>query len=60
MLNLRFTCPKCGEHFTVKGYIKWIFFSPFHWFLARKTKCPNCGKRSYVRWEVLERENKGE
>lgn len=53
--TLYFTCPKCGEKFSAKGWIKWIFFSPFHWLLARKTKCSKCGKYSYVTWEITER-----
>ena len=52
---LYFTCPKCGEKFSVNGWFKWILFSPFHWFLTRKTKCSKCGQYSYVKWEVAER-----
>ena len=55
MLTLEFKCPKCKGRFWIKGYWKWIFKSPFHWFGKRKTMCPHCMKKSYVTWEQIHR-----
>ena len=51
-----FTCPKCNGSFQMR-WSKWIFTTIFHWFNFkemrdyRKTKCPYCGKKSYMkRW----------
>ena len=49
-----FCCPNCGEMFQM-NWIKWMFTTLFHWFNFkewkdyRKTKCPCCGKKSYMR-----------
>ena len=50
----KFNCPHCGMIFEM-NYLKWLFTTPFHWFSFRKmkdyrlTKCPYCGKKSYMR-----------
>ena len=47
------TCPKCAASWQW-GYFKWILKAPFHWFNfttwrdKRYTKCPCCGKRSWM------------
>ena len=51
IMHLR--CPKCDTQFTVNGYWRWVFTSPFHGITTRKTKCPKCGKRSYMEWEKI-------
>ena len=47
---LMFKCPHCSHLFEIKGYWKWILTNPFHWFGKRYTKCPHCGKRSWIKW----------
>lgn len=54
-MKLYFMCPKCYKAFVVDGYWKWILTNPFHFFSRRKTKCPNCGKRSWNRWLMISR-----
>ena len=50
----KFTCPVCGETFE-KNFWKWLFTTAFHWFNFkewrdyRKTKCPYCGHKSYMK-----------
>ena len=53
MWNLTFVCPKCQKTFMIHGYWNWVFHAPFHWFGKRLTKCPECGKRSWVRWKMI-------
>ena len=55
MFTLYFECPKCHENFIINGYWNWILRSPFHWFGYRSTKCPQCGQRSYMRWNTITR-----
>ena len=55
-----FKCPTCDKGFSIKGYWKWVLSSPFHWLIwdketkkikdGRLTKCPYCGRRSYMTW----------
>ena len=52
-LKLFFSCPECGKEFTIHGYWNWVLHAPFHWFGKRSTKCPECGKRSWVRWKMI-------
>ena len=56
MYLLHFNCPNCGAQFTINGYWKWVFQTPFHWFGKRKTKCPYCEKKSYMKWFAITRE----
>lgn len=44
-------CPKCGYTFDIKNKLAWIWQAPVHTFTKRYTKCPNCGKRSYMKRE---------
>ena len=50
------TCPKCAASWQW-GYLKWIIKAPFHWFNfitwrdKRYTRCPCCGKRSWMNRE---------
>lgn len=52
----KFYCPKCNNKFEM-NFWKWMFTTVFHWFNFqerrdyRKTKCPICGQRSYMRRE---------
>lgn len=49
-----FYCPWCESTFEI-GFWKWIFTSPFHYFNFkemrdyRRTKCPYCGIKTYMR-----------
>jgi DNA-directed RNA polymerase subunit RPC12/RpoP len=52
-------CPKCGEKFE-RNYFTWVWLAPFHCVQIEKpfrirdkryTKCPNCGKRSWMKAE---------
>ncbi len=51
---VHFCCPNCGEMFQMNWW-KWMFITAFHWFNIRewrdyrRTKCPCCGKKSYMR-----------
>ena len=59
MKPVNLTCPKCGHSFLFKNYFHWIWNSPIHWlfldietnrpFDFRKTKCPHCNEKSYMR-----------
>ena len=53
MLNLHFTCPKCQENFIIRGWLKWILITPFHWFGRRYTKCPHCKTRQLLTWHSI-------
>ena len=50
----KFTCPNCNKTFEM-NFWHWIFSTTFHWFDIfnfrdiRKTKCPHCGKKSYMK-----------
>ena len=50
----KFKCPKCEKEFEM-NYWKWIFTTLFHWFSFkkwkdyRKTKCPHCGEKSWIK-----------
>jgi hypothetical protein len=54
---IKLQCPKCKHEWKTK-YFKWVFKAPFHWFYfdvkafrprdLRKTKCPKCGKKSWI------------
>ena len=52
----KFTCPNCGKTFE-QNFWAWTMSTPFHVFDfvnfrdKRKTKCPECGKRSYMKRE---------
>ena len=57
MAKRKLKCPKC-EHEWECNYWKWVWKAPFHWLVLqkkplrirdyRKTKCPNCGKKSWI------------
>lgn len=53
MLDLLLKCPECGKEFIAKG--RWLFTSPFHGWLTRKTKCPFCDKWGYMSWNKIEK-----
>lgn len=44
----KFVCPKCGHSFEVTKLLTWInaphLFDILRWF-----KCPECGKRSWMK-----------
>jgi DNA-directed RNA polymerase subunit RPC12/RpoP len=46
-------CPICKHEWKI-SYLRWLFTSPFHcfsfkaWRDKRKTKCPNCGEKSWI------------
>ena len=56
-----FTCPKCGEEFSITNFWSWVFHAPFHafclgwWQDYRYTKCPHCDKRSWLTWHTITR-----
>ena len=45
---LNFHCPECQKDFQMTR-LKWLFTTAFHMFGKRKTKCPNCGKKSWLK-----------
>lgn len=57
MKEVKVICPKCGVLITYKNWFSWILHTPFHWFDFsglrdyRRTKCPKCGKISYMKRE---------
>ena len=42
-------CPKCGQTIHFKNWFHWVWYSPFHWFGKRLTKCEYCGKKSWMK-----------
>lgn len=44
----KFHCIHCGNVFK-KSYFKWLFTTVFHTFTKRLTKCPKCGKKSWMK-----------
>ena len=65
MKKINLICPKCGHEFSFKNYWHWVWHSPFHWLMLetiadrpyeiRKTKCPHCGKKSWMRKDAAVR-----
>lgn len=51
MKIVKLICPKCGEEIFYKNYWHWVWKAPFHTFTKRLTKCPHCGKRSWMKRE---------
>lgn len=49
MKEVKLICPICGNKLIYKNYFYWVLSAPFHWFGKRLTKCPWCGKRSYMK-----------
>lgn len=49
MKEIKVICPKCGNYITYKNWFSWIWYTPFHWFDKRLTRCPRCGERSYMK-----------
>ena len=59
MKDVKVICPNCGETIHFKNYWHWIWNTPFHWLWFdketkiirdyRKTKCPHCGERSFMK-----------
>lgn len=53
MAKRKLQCPECG-HTWEYGFWQWTLRAPFHeyvFFLKkdfRKTKCPKCGKKSWI------------
>ena len=53
---IKLTCPNCNKTFEMTFW-NWIMTTPFHWFDfitfrdSRKTKCPHCGKKTYMKRE---------
>lgn len=49
-----FICPKCNQDFEINWW-KWMLTTVFHrfnfkeWKDYRKTECPCCGKKSYMK-----------
>ena len=56
-MKAKLECPKCGHKWEY-GYWQWIWKAQFHWLVFRcnparirdyrKTKCPNCGEKSWI------------
>ena len=52
-MKAKLECPKCG-HKWERNYFYWVWQAPFHMFSIktmrdrRKTKCPNCGEKSWI------------
>ena len=44
----KFICPECSHSFEIP-FLKWLFIAPVHYFGSRKTKCPNCGKKHWMK-----------
>ncbi len=50
----RFICPQCNQNFEMNWW-KWMFTTAFHWFSFRewkdyrKTKCPHCNNKVFVK-----------
>ena len=42
-------CPHCLAYNYFKNWFHWVFRTPFHFFGARRLKCPACEKTSYVK-----------
>lgn len=57
MKRIALMCPKCDNVFIYNWFV-WVLHSPFHWFGKRYTKCPHCGKRSWLRRGVVPRNQK--
>jgi len=59
MYRRNFNCPKCHASFTIRGFWRWYFEAPFHWFNFKEwrdyryTKCPHCQKRSLMTWQGI-------
>ena len=61
MKQIRVICPKCGATMWFKNYWHWVWKSQMHWLKwdkedkyirdYRKTKCSNCGQKSYMKRE---------
>ncbi len=53
MSKRKLQCPECGYEW-VYGYWQWTFKAQFHvfnflkWKDKRRTKCPKCGKKSWI------------
>ena len=56
-MKAKLECPKCG-HVWEYGYWQWVWKAQLHWLVFkcnpasirdyRKTKCPNCGEKSWI------------
>lgn len=52
-MKVKLHCPECGYEWEY-GYWEWIWKAQMHcfnfliWKDKRKTKCPNCGKKSWI------------
>ena len=51
MKEVILNCPNCGRRFVKRNWIVWVLVAPFHWFGKRYTKCPTCGKWSWIKRE---------
>ena len=49
MREVSLQCPNCKKGITFKNIFHWILHSPFHMFTKRLTKCPFCGKKSWMK-----------
>jgi len=52
-MKVKLQCPECNHEWE-SNYWKWILKAPFHEFVFfrmkdyRRTKCPKCGKKSWI------------
>lgn len=46
--QIKLICLNCSKVNFYKNWFEWVLHTPFHWFGKRKTKCPWCGKSSWV------------
>ena len=49
MKEIILICPNCYGRFSFDNWFQWLLHSPFHWFGKRRTKCPYCGKKNYMK-----------
>ena len=47
--QIKLICPNCGKPNFYRNWFEWVLHTPFHGFGKRKTKCPWCGKSSWVK-----------
>ena len=49
MKRIMVYCSKCEKAYLYKNWFIWILRTPFHGFGKRRSKCPHCGHKAYVK-----------
>lgn len=49
MKRIMVHCPNCHKVTIYRNWFIWILRTPFHWFGKRRSKCPHCGHKAYVK-----------